>query len=372
MSFDRTLTGHSSEPYQIKAVAELVPELDFVDTSNYFDEDCKKNVTELKPDVSVYFKHPGYQRSVRPVFSKMDIHVEFKAKERFDAFMDPRSNEDMSQITVELGSHNSMKTAGQITAYAVAQLETQYRSFIFSVLVCGRNARFLRWDRSGAIVTEAFDYTKSSQLLAHFFWRYSRLSPEQRGVDTSVCAATDAEKRKALPKLSFDDADRLRRLESTEFLKFGVPVGDGTARYFIGPVPRYAGRPLTRRATRGQAVYDPEADEVRYLKDTWRIDEEGFEKEGDVYRLLAKAGVENIATLECDGDIPGHETVTQQYVGSVWACRNVPLTKHVHYRLVLKEVGRPLTEFRSTKELLCVIRDAIIGTLSTFPPNLQY
>jgi len=42
------------------------------------------------------------------------------------------------------------------------------------------------------------------------------------------------------------------------------------------------------------------------------------------------------------------------------------IRSHIHYRLIIKEVCRGnITKFRDTKELITVLRDAMIGELST-------
>ena len=53
-------------------------------------------------------------------------------------------------------------------------MSTQFPVHMFSVLVCGRHARLMRWDRAGAIVTNSFDYVDKPDFLAKFFWNYAR------------------------------------------------------------------------------------------------------------------------------------------------------------------------------------------------------
>ncbi|KAG2065457.1 hypothetical protein BDR04DRAFT_943283, partial [Suillus decipiens] len=80
-------------------------------------------------------------------------------------------------------------TLGQITSYASAQLSAQYRTHAFSILIICNHARIIRWDREGAIVTDAFDYSQESHL-ANFFYRLGQASPALRGVDTSITLAS--------------------------------------------------------------------------------------------------------------------------------------------------------------------------------------
>ncbi|KAI0309001.1 hypothetical protein OF83DRAFT_1024807, partial [Amylostereum chailletii] len=60
---------------------------------------------------------------------------------------------------------------GQMIAYAATQFASQHRVFIFSFLLMGDYARLLRWDRSGVVVTERFNW-KTDPTLAEFFWRF--------------------------------------------------------------------------------------------------------------------------------------------------------------------------------------------------------
>ncbi|KAG7442422.1 uncharacterized protein BT62DRAFT_905964, partial [Guyanagaster necrorhizus] len=79
----------------------------------------------------------------------------------------------------------------QIASYAGAIMMLQYRSHLFTILICGRFARFIRWDRTGAIVSRRFDYTKRPDLVFDFYKRFSQLSPSQRGNDTNVSPIPD-------------------------------------------------------------------------------------------------------------------------------------------------------------------------------------
>ncbi|KAH8983236.1 hypothetical protein EDB92DRAFT_1803960, partial [Lactarius akahatsu] len=49
-------------------------------------------------------------------------------------------------------------TAGQITTYAALQLDCQYCTHIFSILIIRDYAQLIQWDLSGAIVTAPIYY----------------------------------------------------------------------------------------------------------------------------------------------------------------------------------------------------------------------
>lgn len=109
--------------------------------------------------------------------------------------------------------------------------------------------------------------------------------------------------------------------------------------------------------------------EVVYLKDSWRIAAAGMEKEGDIYCELHDHEVRHIPSLVCAGDVYCGRWLQETRTNSVLAkddwiaydSKLLKLERHVHYRIVLGEVGKPLTEFSSTKEVLQVLHDALEG-----------
>lgn len=99
----------------------------------------------------------------------------------------------------EMKSEDTQKkldaTTGQIASYAMAILSRQYRTHCFSIGVFGSKARFYRWDRAGVVISRAFDY-KEKPLLSEFARRYCQATDAQRGLDLSVCKATEEEEMK--------------------------------------------------------------------------------------------------------------------------------------------------------------------------------
>ena len=129
--------------------------------------------------------------------------------------------------------------------------------------------------------------------------------------------------------------------------------------YYIG------GRPpcpysLIGRSTRAWRVFNLVTKQVVFLKDTWRIDTDDIDPEGETYHKLHDHDVPNIATVEASGDV-GHRTVTQSLTHEPWLKVKETITGHIHYRLVLKEVGNRLDEFRCTRELVTAVCDSIRG-----------
>ena len=86
------------------------------------------------------------------------------------------------QPVPEFGNH----TRGQIAAYAGVALSMSFRKHFFTMFILGRYARFIRWDRRGAVVTHRFDYTKHPLYIFNFYLRYGQLGLLQRGFDPAV------------------------------------------------------------------------------------------------------------------------------------------------------------------------------------------
>ncbi|KAK0495504.1 hypothetical protein EDD18DRAFT_244752 [Armillaria luteobubalina] len=95
------------------------------------------------------------------------------------------------------------------------------------------------------------------------------------------------------------------------------------------------------------------------MKDTWRIVALDLVPEGRIYERLHEAE-SLIAEFIMAGDIPGwnHKTLSQS--------RNGPPQQHQNYRLVLGTIGRSLTSFRSSWEMVNAVKEAMIAHQQDF------
>ncbi|KAL4065672.1 hypothetical protein V8B97DRAFT_1875063 [Scleroderma yunnanense] len=319
--------------------------------------------TDLKPDVAIYDKDSRRKDEKRTDFSALEMWVEFKKSALFDPF------DDAEGTPFEKDTINGKSTRGQMTAYATAQLGKQFRHFSFCVIILGQMARIVRWERAGATVTNAFNYVQNPEILVKFFRRFACLSRKDRGWDTSVAPI-----EKNPPGISPDVVSEiivaarkaLRSSPASSLFWIQVRARDDPDadegpefRYYIGGRPRcpYS---LIGRSTRAWKVYCVSTRQVVFLKDTWRIDADDIDPEGVTYRKLHEKNVRNIATVEASGDV-GYSTVTQSLIDEPWSKVKEKITGHIHYRLVLKEVGHPLTHFLCTRDLVNTMRDAIIA-----------
>ena len=255
----------------------------------------------------------------------------------------------------------SIDTLGQIMAYAAAQFGSQFRTHIYSILIVKSQARIIRWDRSGAIVTEAIKYNHSN-LLAEFFCRYSAASREMCGFDESVSVPTSQEVAQARSVLRLPYAEPLIKIE--------VWSADQKQRwYYVAAAPLATAYTPPGRATRGFEANGITECQGVYLKDTWRLDLPEFTPEGDTYSWLMKGRVRNIPQCLIWGDILDmqyHATKTQSYVSTSWAStRDSVFLPHRHYHLVLDIIRRKLTSFCLSVEAIRGVRDALIGNISS-------
>jgi len=102
---------------------------------------------------------------------------------------------------------------------------------------------------------------------------------------------------------------------------------------------------------RGYLAFDCQSREKVFLKDAWRIRACG--QEGVVYAKLRECQVEHISPVVAHGDVPGKWQScgrdAKLYAPGSTFC------EHIHYRILLKIVGKPLSSFSSTHELVTAI-----------------
>jgi hypothetical protein len=149
--------------------------------------------------------------------------------------------------------------------------------------------------------------------------------------------------------------------EDTLFKKMTVPVSNSNRSYII-PVPKAQPYTPPGHTTHGSVAWDLHRNRKVFIKDTWRVDLPGVEKEGETYRLMEEAQVRNIAPCSAAGDIGEHRTRTHLYADELWACNpKKMLVPHHHYRLVLDVIEQSLTNFSSSLTMLSCLVDALEG-----------
>ncbi|KAI0730491.1 hypothetical protein C8Q76DRAFT_329044, partial [Earliella scabrosa] len=278
----------------------------------------------------------------------------------------------------------------------------QHRTFCYSICICQKMCRLLKFDHAGAFVSTAFDWTDAGSPLHTFLWKLARMdNMSHLGYDPTAALAspTDANRfvkmitSPTVPeeiqqyvqratsgsspiyklrvtscpattneRLPDDPADIVApEARSTPF-----PQELETHELLVGR-PHFAGQDLIGRCTRGYVALrlganpDGSEDTLCFLKDCWRSYVPGRTRpEHLVYERLHSRNVKYVATLICGGDVGGPLAQMTQVQAYLFrdnpALRPVP---RVHYRLCTKEIGIPLTEFRDFGELAMIFVDAL-------------
>ncbi|KAH9889424.1 hypothetical protein C8Q73DRAFT_793621 [Cubamyces lactineus] len=346
-----------------------------------------------------------YRRSDVPMVGKktrwayMELSIECKTEDvQHDPFDESNPSGDH-----EDASATRQDILGQIMCYSGYIFDNQRRTHHFMLIIFGKMVRIIRWDRAGVVATKPFDYVAYPELLLSFIWRFARMTPAQRGHDPT---ATRIARESPLGRLMLDRArapklqdtgtdvgtDNAQRKEAQEATTAPAQPtipgdhpraafekslkGDGTIwwrlrvddakgpRYFLVGKTHFRASGIAGRGTQTFVAVD-EADPygpLVYLKDAWRVAHTGIEQEGKILERLNSdddgGPVPFVPTVRCHGDVEDQTTRSQE----IWRLNNkdrteedCPLKTHRHYRLVVNEVGKPLTTFRNMKQLVGLV-----------------
>ena len=359
-----------------------------------FTGDCADSDTSLKPDVTFFSKNnpatpcEDFNRA-SPVtsFQNMELFVEFKHDKQYDPFRDETVEADS---TIERSSINGENTRGQCALYAANQLAYQHRLFAFSLVICGRRVRFIRWDREGAVVSAGVDCSTNPSLVVDFLQRFNQMTAEQRGLDPTATPATPEEIKAFESAVANVEIESLKHSvgDKTAYPRFRLEIrgaDDEVSQYIVGKaLDYYLG--VVGRCTRGYLALDLSTNQPAFLKDMWRPDVQGVEPEHIWYERLAAANVPYLVKVKHGSDvIQSTSTPISIYHGKTplkstettsrqWAQRGLThrlvglfgsherkLQGHVHYRLVQTELCRPLWEFTNSKHLVLVVLHSLKG-----------
>ena len=350
----------------------------------------------LKPDITFFSKNPVDPRkffdAAAPMtsFLHMELFVELKRDTQCDPFRDlPGGGME------ERNSTNGDNTRSQCLLYAANQLAYQHRLFAFSLVICGKTARFIRWDREGVVVSAEIDCSQHHDLAIEFLQRFNQLSPEQRGLDPTAVPATPEEIGAFESAVEKVEIESLKRSvgDGKIYPRFRLEVrgaGDSVSHYIVGKALDY-NLGVVGRCTRGYLALDLSTKECAFLKDMWRPDVPDIKPEHVWYEKLARAEVPHLVRFKHASDvIPS--TPPLDYYGTVTldptettsregAQRGLtlrlarlfkshgPLSQgRIHYRLVQAEICRPLSEFTNSKHLVLVVFASLKGKRNNQTP----
>ncbi|CAL1710004.1 unnamed protein product [Somion occarium] len=285
------------------------------------------------------------------------------------------SDKDIDPDSEEKTEERSEDSRIRQISYVVATMSRQHRVFIFSLAICGRYIRFLRWDCVGCIVSECIDYQKNPELVAEFFWRYSHMTDRERGFDVTVrradqeqadllTAAIEAFIKQSRPR----DMSYLRASMDPTYATCSVCMDDeeGDARHFIIRQPFWDANLACGRATRAYAAYDTTEKKLVFLKDSWRAENNDIMCEVDIYNHLQDNKVPFLPKilLADDVKVDGSEqrTFSDQWstpdIFPEWRSPCDWLWAHIHCRIV-QELAYPVASAQSSREAVQALRDVI-------------
>ncbi|EED83810.1 predicted protein [Postia placenta Mad-698-R] len=300
-----------------------------------------------------------------------------------------------------LQKEGAIESRGQLSDYAMRLMRSQPRQFCFMVVVAGCYARILRWDRAGAIVSEAFEFVEDPSIMVTFLYNYMTMTQEERGFDTSVVAAPRHEIDEMIAwkvgmvedgRLSDYHTERFKEAMETKWpiYKVTIPREDLISAAELGRKVNKAGapkdssqsgsdipaedltlligRPLsmsnspTGRSTIGYVAFDMRGKRLVFMRDSWPLDSPLRTTERTVYKDLWQKRVTNIARPISGGIVKNgdkiHRTITQKYRNTV---HGNDTRARIHFRLITDEVYEPLDNCKCSYELILVLSDAIKG-----------
>ncbi|KAH9930096.1 uncharacterized protein B0H18DRAFT_930880, partial [Fomitopsis serialis] len=254
----------------------------------------------------------------------------------------------------------------QLAKSARNLLSTHGMLFVYVVGIYGDTARIYRFDHAACVVSRSFDFKETPWPLHELLWRFCYYQGPRGGArvagapptnmligaDPSFQRATDDDLRLAEEKctemgtesLTLTDKQACRWITVTRHSEDGTEVG--TTRYLA-----YRIRSLNARLfSRATAVWDALEEgtwERCVIKDSWRQLE--HDREDVLY--------DRIRGSPDRPPVYGHRTIC----GQLRDPKNANYYERSHMRVIMKTVGRPLSSFKSTKELVHALRDAIIG-----------
>ena len=340
----------------------------------------------LKPDITLFSKdyRPDLleEADTETSFLHMQLFVEFKYNTTSDPFCDVPDGD------VERDSLLGNDTRGQCTLYAANQLAYQHRLFAFSLVICRKRARFIRWDREGVVVSAGIDCSQRSDLVIEFLRRFNQLTDEQCGLDPTAVPATPEQVQMFQSAVEQIEIESLKLSVGDQdiYPRFRLEVrssDDSVSYYIVGRALDY-NLGVTGRSTRGYLALDLSTNECVFLKDMWRPDVSGVEPEHVWYEKLIKAKVPHLVRFRHASDVvpstpPKHwhgtvaldATRTTSLRGAqrgltyrlacLFKSPKSLLQGHVHYQLVQSELCRPLPEFTNSRHLTSLVLDSLEG-----------
>ncbi|KDQ30030.1 hypothetical protein PLEOSDRAFT_154739 [Pleurotus ostreatus PC15] len=340
------------------------------------DENENADIINDEEDAKAEQENSNPARLEEPFIAEDERPSERKPEDPMEALKFPPTELTPSEkYHSENDANAGRDTRGQIASYAGVAMAMQFRSHLFSVLICGKYARFIRWDRSCAIVSRRFDYTVYPELLFEFYLRFAQLTDSQRGLLPGFSILSKKEGLIAVEALKKYADDTYAGAAADEYKKVIACDRPLLCMEFEGqryavPIRRFDGgsySPFGRMTRNRMVVLLEPTPRVMFFKDFWREDSEYAEPEAEVYRLISGdeelSKCRYLAKMHAGGDVKANNyaitTIGHTHTTFGVGCEKLELRPLTAHFVVLETVGRDLRLFRTARDLVSCIADAM-------------
>ncbi|KZV64472.1 hypothetical protein PENSPDRAFT_757239 [Peniophora sp. CONT] len=308
---------------------------------------------------------------------------------------------------------------GQLITYTEAMTSNSNRTHLFSFVLLPDDARLIRFDHSGIIITERFPWRTSGHLLA-FCSRMGLMTPAERGWDTSVTPIAPSDPRVAQARewLSDPSPELGGALPSGMtpydiFPSEDAGFGDLSMFHLYDERSHVMHRVLAQRpfdydspgyigpATRWWIGVDLQEKRVVQFKEYWRDSRPNIPSESDIHRrfldsddtpFLIRSNSQALWNRYPGGKEIAPAVIERLEFQTTWThsfCENndyqrlyserggrpdssVEIVPRVHHVAVFYTIVRPLRTFESTKQLVGVLHDAIEAIQRAYELNILH
>ncbi|KAH6897912.1 hypothetical protein BKA70DRAFT_745094 [Coprinopsis sp. MPI-PUGE-AT-0042] len=259
-------------------------------------------------------------------------------------------------------SDNAGRIRGQLAATATEIMSRQHRTHCFLILFNDPEARFIRCDRAGMVVSEAVNFRTEPNSLVQALKCLDNLNDEGMGMDPTVTDATPEEAKLAERQLG---RPAWKPTKSRPVKVLTIPTPDGKGRKVLAWGALSDAYSLSGRSTRAYPVWDLTDKKVRFLKDSWRV--HGLEPESEILQRLEKHQVPHVPHLVAGGDVDDQETMTQKFIKKPWVKSSpAKLDKRRHHRLLEDFIPNRLEDCNNPKVMLTAVFHAFLAHEGAF------
>lgn len=145
-------------------------------------DDNSKETREITPKDTLTQKHEPFKAHTS--WDYMLLMIEVKADSRRKPF---------TSKSIRPNSDERKKSRGQLAEHIAAMLSHQHLLYAYQVELCKCEARLLRWDRAGVLISKSFNILGKHSPLHRFLFQFSKLDKLQRGADPTASLASDEE-----------------------------------------------------------------------------------------------------------------------------------------------------------------------------------